>query len=115
VAAGVPRCEDGLLARQVRRQRLAPGHPIRRGGGTGRRHGLAGLGRRGLLVFQPELELVEALGGRPEPMATEAGELVLELGDPQGLGLHQRDQAFGDLAQFGRVFGQRLGLVEHDR
>jgi hypothetical protein len=48
-------------------------------------------------------------------MAAETGELVLELGDPQRLRLHQRDQALGGLTQFGRVFGQRLGLVEHDR
>jgi hypothetical protein len=32
---------------------------------------------------------------------------MLELGDPQRLGLHQRDQTLGGLAQFGRVFGQR--------
>jgi len=30
----------------------------------------------------PELELVEALGGRAEPMAAKAGELMLELGNP---------------------------------
>jgi hypothetical protein len=46
-------------------------------------------------------------------MATEAGELVLELGDPQRLGLHQRDQALGGHPQFGRVFGQRLGPARH--
>ena len=49
---------------------------------SARRHGLAGLGRRDLLVLQPELELVEALGGRAEPMAAQAGQLMLELGDP---------------------------------
>ena len=48
-------------------------------------------------------------------MAAKAGELMLELGDPQRLGLHQRDQTLGGHAQFGRIFGQRLGLVEHDR
>jgi hypothetical protein len=106
--------EDGLLARQVRRQRLALGLALRRGGGIRRRHGLVGLSRRDLLVLQPELELVEALGGRAEPMPAKAGQLMLELGDPQRLGLHQRDQALGGLAQFGRIFGQRLGFVEHD-
>ena len=48
-------------------------------------------------------------------MAAKTGQLVLELGDPQRLGLHQRDQALGGPTQFGRVVGQRLGLVEHDR
>jgi hypothetical protein len=48
-------------------------------------------------------------------MAVKTGQLVLELGDPQRLGLHQRDQALGGLAQLDRIFGQRLALVEHGR
>jgi hypothetical protein len=47
-------------------------------------------------------------------MTAKASQLMLELGDPQRLGLHQRDQALGGLTQFGRIFGQRLGLIEHD-
>ena len=46
-------------------------------------------------------------------MAAQTGQLVLELGDPQCLRLHQRDQALGGRPQFGRVFGQRLGVSLH--
>ena len=42
-------------------------------------------------------------------MAAKAGELMLELGNPQRLGLHQRDQTLGGRPQLGRIFGQRLG------
>ena len=86
LAAALSACiagrDQGLLARKVRRQRLALWYPLRRGSRVGRRHGPVGLSRRDLLVLQPELELVEALGGRPEPMAAKAGELMLELGNP---------------------------------
>src|SRR5215217_3462815 len=48
-------------------------------------------------------------------MAAKAGELMLELGDPQRLGLDQRDQALGRLTQLGRILGQRLGFAQHGR
>src|SRR3954466_3826817 len=48
-------------------------------------------------------------------MAAKAGQLMLELGDPQRLGLDQRDQALGGLTQLGRILGQRLGLAQHGR
>jgi hypothetical protein len=47
-------------------------------------------------------------------MAAKAGQLMLQFGDPQRLRLHQRDQAFGGLAQFGQVAGQCPGLAQHD-
>ena len=82
LSAGIAGRDQGLLARKVRRQRLALWYPLRRGSRVGRRHGPVGLSRLDRLVLQPELELVEALGGRPEPMAAKAGELMLELGNP---------------------------------
>ena len=47
-------------------------------------------------------------------MAAQTGELVLELGNPQRLGLDERDQTFGGHPQLGRIFWQSLALVEHD-
>ena len=39
--------------------------------------------------------------------------LILPLGNSQCLGLDQRAQTFCGLAQFSRIFGQRLALVQH--
>ena len=47
-------------------------------------------------------------------MAAQTRELVLELGDPQRLRLDERDQTLGGCPQLGRIFGQRLALIEHD-
>ena len=53
LSAGIAGRDQGLLARKVRRQRLALRHPLRRGSRVGRRHGPAGLSRRDRLVLHP--------------------------------------------------------------
>ena len=67
VRAALARREMRLLARQAVRQGTALRLLLRGGRRPGRR-----LGRpRDLLVLQPELKLVEGLGGRPEALAAQ--------------------------------------------
>ena len=112
LAAGIPRRQHLRVARQIGRERFAlwlgPGflRPVAR-------RGLACLRRRDLFLFQTQVELVQGLGGRPEPVPTVPCKLMLELLDLQRLGLHQSNQIDRCLAQFGGISGQGRGVFQH--
>jgi len=80
--------------------------------GVGRvsRHGPLGR-RRDLLIFQPQLQLVEGLGGSAEPMALHPGQLVLQLLDQKVAAL----QLGLDVRQPHRALPARRGVSRSRR
>jgi hypothetical protein len=110
--AGLARCQHRLGPRQLLGQRLAPRPPpglariLRRCRIGGTRHLDLGL-------LERQVELFQALRSRPEALPAQPRQLVLQLGDAQGLRLGEHHQTLGSGTQFSRVVGQSLGLVEH--
>jgi hypothetical protein len=112
IGAGLARRQHRLGARQILGQRLPSGLPP----------GLAHILRRcricgtrplDLGLLERQIELLQALRGRPEALPAQPRQLVLQLGDAQRLSLGERDQLLCCRAQLRRVVGQGLGLVEH--
>ena len=107
-----------LLARQVVRQRAAPG--LSSCGGDRLRNRLRRA--RDLLVLQPQLELLEGLRSGAEALAAQTRKLVLELLDQKvtvaQLGVPRRHlgpRGQHHRLQCGDVVRQGLRLFEHDR
>jgi hypothetical protein len=110
--AAFARHQHRLVARQLLRQRLAHGPPPGLGR-TLRRCRIGGTRHLDLGLLERQVELLQALRSRPEALPAQPRQLVLQLGDAQGLRLGEHHQTLGSGTQFSRVVGQSLGLVEH--
>ena len=71
------------------------------------------LGDRDLARLERQLELLDGLRRRAEPMAAVTRQLMPELLDQHRLRLHFRQQERREAPQIARVFRQGLGGVEH--